>query len=105
MLRQPSSSTRTDTLCPYTTFFRSANLVHAAAKLQCLRQGSCCRLCSPDHLDELHDVCGAEKMHAHYSARASGGGGDLIDIQGRGDRKSTRLNSSHSCASRLTSSA
>src|SRR3546814_16809066 len=69
MIRRPPRSTRTDTLFPYTTLFRS---------------GSSSRLW--DNIMSLWD--GIDEFVADDS-----------------DRKSTRLNSSHSCASRMLSFA
>src|SRR3546814_14450396 len=39
MIRGPPRSTRTDTLCPYTTLFRSIHAIHKAAKTP--EQGFC----------------------------------------------------------------
>src|SRR3546814_19975885 len=101
MVRRPPRSTRTDTLFPYTTLFRSSGERRSgtnsrpehikAATLACLKR------LRTDHIDLLYqhrvdpevpieDVAGAVK--------------DLI-----ADRKSTRLNSSHSCATRMPSPA
>src|SRR3546814_5564900 len=38
MIRRPPRSTRTDTLFPYTTLFRSQNLVHQFRKQRFVRQ-------------------------------------------------------------------
>src|SRR3546814_12416777 len=73
MIRRPPRSTRTDTLFPYTTLFRSdagsddalrATLAAAAAQIQ-----------YPPLWTELFNC--------------------ILDAEFRGDRKSTRLNSSH----------
>src|SRR3546814_13387938 len=71
MIRRPPRSTRTDTLFPYTTLFRS-------------RQG------------EVHRP--VRQVRAPLRGRYHVHGGPA-------DRKSTRLNSSHYCASRMPSSA
>src|SRR3546814_3094149 len=106
MIRRPPRSTRTDTLFPYSTLFRS----EAAAEE-----------------DEAHlhvDVAAAPVRDAAGDAGADhlvGGGGDgnrrrNADLHeqrrqqeaaahSEQDRKSTRLNSSHSCAPRMPSSA
>src|SRR3546814_4161529 len=68
-LRRPPRSTRTDTLFPYTTLFRSAS-----------------ELPFDHHLLGFRD-----RLRRAQSLGA--------------DRKSTRLNSSHSCAYRMPSSA
>src|SRR3546814_1210369 len=69
MIRRPPRSTRTDTLFPYTTLFRSPHV-------------------------QRGDLGGGQP--AGFGDRRTGG---------EGDRKSTRLNSSHSCASRMPSPA
>src|SRR3546814_11977675 len=82
MIRRPPRSTRTDTLFPYTTLFRSRQ--HA--------------------VDRRDDPALAADRHAEHAAyiTASGGRhmqrgavGNEIGIDRAQDRKSTRLNSSH----------
>src|SRR3546814_12774078 len=69
MIRRPPRSTRTDTLFPYTTLFRSQALRPASARSRnCRQAGSLCR---------------------------RGGRGGPPPPRYRADRKSTRLNSSH----------
>src|SRR3546814_11221157 len=75
MIRRPPRSTRTDTLFPYTTLFRSL-------------EGAVCRADDPAEARRVVQV------------RAENG--ERIALV---DRKSTRLNSSHYCASRMPSSA
>src|SRR3546814_15625802 len=81
MTRRPPRSTRTDTLFPYTTLFRSgagaARLVERQQGDMGLGMGSR-RL----QLDEIGDARG--QMHAEAAVRRRGE-----------DRKSTRLNYSH----------
>src|SRR3546814_18433541 len=77
MNRRPPRSTRTDTLFPYTTLFRSE-----AGRARALAGQA--RTGRP----------GAPVAKAAYRAR-------LGKRPGIGDRKSTRLNSSHQCASRM----
>src|SRR3546814_17784630 len=100
MLRRPPRSTRTDTLCPYTTLFRSGGSLISMRKPQTGKpypaglaaRGDSAALRdalerSPtDLLDELRFIWDLPE-------------GKPID------RKSTRLNSSHYCASRMPSSA
>src|SRR3546814_17261179 len=98
MLRRPPRSTRTDTLFPYTTLFRSGEyLPSAGADLL--------------GVDADDDALAAEFLGAlaHEFRPGDGGGVDrhlvgagekeLADILDRAhaptDRKSTRLNSSH----------
>src|SRR3546814_17460687 len=93
MIRRPPGSTRTDTLLPYTTLFR------------------CCELIGLDNVAAAREVV----RIAVDALAAAGVVGvsidftlpDLVDVLAAGplDRKSTRLNSSHSCASRMQSSA
>src|SRR3546814_19048807 len=75
MILRPPRSTRTDTLFPYTTLFRSLN-------------------CALDLADN-----GVLERHG---VELIGASRDAIRMA---DRKSTRLNSSHSCAPRMPSSA
>src|SRR3546814_14010860 len=92
MTRRPPRSTRTDTLFPYTTLLRSAGIRVARlgaveARREVLVVGVLVLLC------RLGTVVTAER-------RARVG---LVSPVA--DRKSTRLNSSHYCASRMPSSA
>src|SRR3546814_8368225 len=107
MIRRPPRSTRTYTLFPYTTLFRSvltygfdmfggkATLSANAnyTKNQVTRAGP---LIAGDRerLLELEDFVPDWKGGVNFNYQ-----GDRID------RKSTRLNSSHYCASRMPSSA
>src|SRR3546814_6418317 len=132
MLRRPPRSTRTDTLFPYTTLFRSrsgpAGLLPASGRgvQQHCRQGSERK---PEAAGDPHSLCADRKA---AFADAEGGRTDvavLRDAAGtRGlmvggaqvsekhtnfiintgtatsaDRKRTRLNSSHSCPARTPS--
>src|SRR3546814_3055384 len=87
MIRRPPRSTRTDTLFPYTTLFRSLAqrhfLRHPVDLLLTLREFE-----RPGVFERLVLVAGGEEGRMRLR-----------------DRKSTRLNSSHSCASRMPSSA
>src|SRR3546814_18636451 len=80
MIRRPPRSTRTDTLFPYTTLFRSV-----------LRR-------LPGHGQRSLSAALVDAELRHGKGRLCGG-------LGQGDRKSTRLNSSHKCAARMPSSA
>src|SRR3546814_5382635 len=66
MIRRPPRSTRTDTLFPYTTLFRSG-------------------------ADQIADA--AHVDHRMIEPRAGERAGEVRDHRGAGDRKSTRLNS------------
>src|SRR3546814_11038247 len=113
MLRQPPKSTRTDTLFPYTTLFRSADLfVRPVADREI---GPPLRICRGDRPVRLADrkappglvvaEGGPCAMHAERVARL----GRRRRMAGchnpPGDRTSTRLNSRHQCATRMPSSA
>src|SRR3546814_4864385 len=123
MIRRPPRSTRTDTLFPYTTLFRSG------LRARCLRD----RLL-PSRRDDIdrqdrHVLSpspragwrrgrnGAEMARvspmplgrvSHFVGSIvsesidgrSGGARLVLAISGGGDRKSTRLNSRHKCATR-----
>src|SRR3546814_5794070 len=97
MLRRPPISTRSDTLFPYTTLFRSHALpVALVAAHENSAQGSAIVIAFLDaqrhavaQLGEFADLdrC-AERARAQFELQP------LIGIA-REDRKSTRLNSSH----------
>src|SRR3546814_15872646 len=84
MIRRPPRSTRTDTLFPYTTLFRSSVVAFDqldSTVMQLAQRGVIARL-------------------RRYRVRSSGNGlnylrGEELDRGGGKDRKSTRLNSSH----------
>src|SRR3546814_13138202 len=82
MIRRPPRSTRTDTLFPYTTLFRSA---------RDRTRGDAIREREPwDH----PDVCGV-RCQTRFPDGDPAFNQALGEFSGRGDRKSTRLNSSH----------
>src|SRR3546814_17024331 len=74
MIRRPPRSTRTDTLFPYTTLFRSIVSRNASRPLLCILSLGCCVLPT------------AFAMMLHAASKYD------EPLQ---DRKSTRLNSSH----------
>src|SRR3546814_21185870 len=107
MLRRPPSSTRTDTLFPYTTLFRSAGSSHA-------RQASPVRHLLPRCPDvstvtiSVPNPSGDLESHRQCMWSAGEVGIEPMNIDGhrlehrearkgrfQRDRKSTRLNSSH----------
>src|SRR3546814_21196281 len=99
MIRKPTSSTRTDTLFPYATLFRS---LAAQGRLVGLEIGGGLRR---DEL-QLVGVVRLGEVHGLLAFLGNRQRGDqeveLLGVQGRndavpvgGDRKSTRLNSSH----------
>src|SRR3546814_15387765 len=106
MIRRPPRSTRTDTLFPYTTLFRSIHWVAAQREQQCAvvahrsedheqrKYGTDRRVRYADHAAAL-GVVASENQQArnrpsgyHRSFFRSGWPAER-------DRKSTRLNSSH----------
>src|SRR3546814_2479946 len=87
MIRRPPRATRTDTLFPYTTLFRSARDLDSVFAGDRRIDGG------QQRLAEFRVTRGhVEHRHIRRS-------------QSVGDRKCTRLNSSHQCACRMPSSA
>src|SRR3546814_4745634 len=119
MIRRPPRSTRTDTLVPYTTLFRSPRLNDGGEP--CPRGDKAAPVCygaeakrSPRTVQDAMSNPEAEVDAAGplpTSPEALHRRLDDLGIAYRSvshppvDRKSTRLNSSHSCASRMPSSA
>src|SRR3546814_4584676 len=118
MIRRPPRSTRTDTLFPYTTLFRSARY-RALARAHGVEQRV--HFLGPvanAELPELYRAADAVVMPSASEGLANawvealacgtpivisdaGGAAELVTS----DRKSTRLNSSHYCATRMPSFA
>src|SRR3546814_13096604 len=98
MIRRPPRSTRTDTLFPYTTLFRSVGDDFEAVVEHASRVCVVVRFGGRESLDQLgvalqwRAVQGGELL-----ARKRGTLPDVLHqlLPARGDRKSTRLNSSH----------
>src|SRR3546814_13767013 len=86
MILRPPRSTRTDTLFPYTTLFRSAGKALQCVSFPCLV-----------HIfAELVDIDGAPVLGVGIDQPSEMIVEGLDDAGGTpGDRKSTRLNSSH----------
>src|SRR3546814_5556544 len=92
MIRRPPRSTRTDTLFPYTTLFRSAHLVsdrkppsarnHIAHRVGLQAQGSA--LCGSSPCERPETTIGAK------SHRPQGG---LLQAQGRSEEHTSELQS------------
>src|SRR3546814_19384827 len=126
MIRRPTRSTRTDTLFPYTTLFRSMmggkgrdrirayawiggdrpHEIGDAARARREQGFSAIKMNATGELDWL----GAPRLLVDVVKRveaAQAEGMDVgLDFHGRvQDRKSTRLNSSDYCATRMPSSA
>src|SRR3546814_16445038 len=85
MIRRQPRSTRTDTLFPYTTLFRSDLVLgHAAYQVDPLDAVA-------DQEQGVADDRAAQRDFQHDQR----GGGLVPEQGGQEDRKSTRLNSSH----------
>src|SRR3546814_4007843 len=117
MIRRPPRSTRTDTLFPYTTLFRSTRedvIAYEAFLAQppatwcddgLARRGEHRRLfVGPLAERSRRQALGILAGLFNYLVRAGYLAGSPFVLQRR-DRKHTRLNSSHSCAPRMPSSA
>src|SRR3546814_1924649 len=116
MLRRPPTSTRTGTLCPYTTLFRSPALerlllepARAAPELRFVVAGpQYPDIDWPDNVERIDHVPPAAHADFYSSCRFSlnltrqdmvrtgySPSVRLSEAAACGDRKSTRLNSSH----------
>src|SRR3546814_5906843 len=117
---RPPRSTRTDTPCPYTTLFRSPLLAVSPA----IRTKPMIPQKNPPAIPQLPHFC---LLYLHdslfqieppsqsdgplsnwrFPLTSTNQAWMLLETQPRelGDRKSTRLNASHYCASRMPSSA
>src|SRR3546814_8582145 len=107
MMRLPPRSTRTDTLLPYTTLFRSWHrFPHNFSHLFAGGYGAgyysykWAEVLSADAYSAFEESADAAPDQPRETLDAATGQRFLKEI----DRKSTRLNSSHSCASRMPSS-
>src|SRR3546814_5344842 len=123
MIRLPPRSTRTDTLFPYTTLFRSAAI---RRRRQC--EGCAARFTTFERI-QLRDfwvvksegrrepfdreklarsveiACRKRAIDTVRLEKLVSGIQRQLETSGERDRTSTRLNSSHSRATRMTSSA
>src|SRR3546814_952884 len=100
MIRRPPRSTRTDTLFPYTTLFRSSYAL-ASLGFGFTRPG----FTAGSSLAVGPDAQGSVAGKVTSVNGASFVLGPSIGVGLYGDRKSTRLNSSHVCAHRMPSYA
>src|SRR3546814_5829623 len=112
MIRRPPVSTRTDTLFPDTTLFRSRAEGHVVALVgELLGDGApdAARAARDDGLlapqSQIHVSLPVGAQAPLILAVAPPSTGKTTPVTNDADRKSTRLNSSHSCASRMPSSA
>src|SRR3546814_6663740 len=114
MLRRPPRSTRTDTLFPYTTLFRSEPDAPGYAEIQdivgeALHGEGWKTIRIPQPLAKAgiilqNEALGSDDFIQPWMIDSSNDH-YILDIARTVDRKSTRLNSSHYCASRMPSSA
>src|SRR3546814_15943436 len=97
MIRQPPRSTRTDTLLPYTTLFRSeAGSWQTAQPAEQALRGQWWKLFGDDTLNALEDQAQQANQNLQAAAaRLKQARALLGDARSERDRKSTRLNSSH----------
>src|SRR3546814_12587729 len=86
MILRPPRSTRTDTLFPYTTLFRSEGARDAGD--DGFERDAACGV--PLRIEEDFDVADIVRIRTREV-----GGGQVVKILFGIDRKSTRLNSSH----------
>src|SRR3546814_19962501 len=98
MIRRPPGSTRTDTLFPYTTLFRSLTAIRTTPVLQSSKsrdgrnpQRGDTELVRYPESSKSRDGRNPQPKATHCDAVAQ----SSKSRDGRKDRKSTRLNSSH----------
>src|SRR3546814_17412572 len=97
MIRRPPRSTRTDTLFPYTTLFRSLNSPEPYESIRILRStlpADCLigagTVLTPEQVEQVKAAGGQVIVMPHSDPKV------LRAAKAAGlDRKSTRLNSSH----------
>src|SRR3546814_14723630 len=108
MTRPPPRSTPTDTLFPYTTLCRSTVVDRLNSERLRAHMVEAAEQCERTALPELAGLTPLERLLDDWPQDRTlifadeEGGEPLLDAL---DRKSTRLNSRHSCASRMPSSA
>src|SRR3546814_15151575 len=105
MIRRPPRTTRTDTLVSNTTLYRSVFQLG----LQRVALGEQCAVLGREVVNQLVET-GPERVGCNTGAGQGLALDKLIKLGGNlkslaRDRKSKRLNSSHSCAARMPSSA
>src|SRR3546814_7773749 len=117
MIRRPPRSTRTDTLFPYTTLFRSQASA-APANISAARPANSLTFelgeivlsgTAVTDIGQAPELDDRARRAVEMKARpktdpVETGISPSAEVLNQPDRKSTRLNSSHSCASRIPSS-
>src|SRR3546814_16146186 len=108
MFRRPPRSTRTATLFPYTTLFRSPEFTKLPAQIT----GGAAQIAMQAVAIDPELLCRAGHQLAEPESTLGAQGHRIVPalldqhrVHESEDRKSTRLNSSHYCASRMPSSA
>src|SRR3546814_7646817 len=114
MIRRPPRSTRTDTLFPYTTLFRAQLVVGRVSDVATICGALFFSgLAGGDHPDGKPEAAEDAPHPLRVTARQVVIDGDhvhalagqCVEVRGQRDRKSTRLNSIHYCASPMPPSA
>src|SRR3546814_20466719 len=97
MIRRPPRSTRTDTLFPYTTLFRSVGVERLLAFQRGAERAQAGAAVEDQQMrTATHLQAGGVAAIAHeFGARAGDAAADAPETHEEVDRKSTRLNSSH----------
>src|SRR3546814_8294978 len=100
MIRRPPRSTRTDTLCPYTTLFRSGGGLGVDPLGQPAHEGR--EVAAAEGLGDLRARPPGRREELRRGHGPEGVGREIapgavvpVDVLQAADRKSTRLNSSH----------
>src|SRR3546814_11798252 len=104
-LRRAPRATRTDTLFPYTTLFRSAVPDDTIDQAGNMLIGLIFGEERVDFGGELVEAFGGGVLCCRGDDASEDESENETRFPAHRDRKSTRLNSSHSCASRMPSSA
>src|SRR3546814_15270365 len=107
MIRRPPRSTRTDTLFPYPTLFRSQRAMQQHQRAFLVDVWRRAGIGMQGAVRQALGILAGLLLEVGLAALApeQRQGEATLNQNGPRDRKSTRLNSSHSCASRMPSSA
>src|SRR3546814_18250524 len=108
MIRRQPRSTRTDTLFPDTTLFRSLGRAFKPRRIIALERNAAATIQLKHPADDIIEeiaIVGDKDDVARIIDQMLFQPLHTFGVKVVGDRKSTRLNSSHYCASRMPSSA